>query len=109
MARWAALGALVCAITGCSGAVVGRWRLVEVAPSRELFAIERAEFRRDGSFTASSTIDGKKLEEGGRYEFTGFKLILRPSAGGVRKFDALLRLNRLEVTQGKRKVVLQRE
>lgn len=107
--RLAIAAVLLCIACGCSGAVIGRWRMVEVVPNREVFSIDRAEFRRDGTFKASAVIDGKKLDESGEYEFTGFKLILRPAAGGVRRFDALLRLNRLEVTQGNRKVVLAKE
>jgi hypothetical protein len=94
--------------TGCSGALAGNWRMVETIPNRETFNIDNATFTAEGDYSALTTIEGLTVIEKGTFEFTGFKLKLRPRAGGQRTYDALLRMNRLEIMDGKRKVVLQK-
>jgi len=101
------LGFLV-PLTGCQQAVVGRWKLVEAVPNRQTFALDNVEFRGDGSFSATTTIEGKTTDETGTYEFDGGKLKLRPSAGGQRAYPTMLKFDRLEITNGKRHAVLQR-
>ncbi len=101
-------GAVLVLTTGCGFSVAGHWRLVKATPSREVFAIDDARFARDGSFTATITIEGKTAREKGTYEFNGFKLTLRPQAGGQRRYDAVERFGKLEVIDGERKVILQK-
>jgi hypothetical protein len=114
MARFARLGPLAAPImllalsSGCQGSVAGHWRAVEVVPSKQVFCIDDAEFRRDGTYTATTTIEGKTDRETGTYSFNGFKLAFHPQAGGRRAYNAMLKLGRLEVLDGKRKVVLER-
>ncbi|MCG3125303.1 MAG: hypothetical protein CHACPFDD_00121 [Phycisphaerae bacterium] len=104
----ALLAALLASQAGCRGALVGRWFLTDVAPSRQEFAIDNATFHQDGSFLADVTIDGKTIRELGTFDFNGVRLTLRPAAGGQRKFEASLVIDRLELTDAKRKVVLER-
>jgi hypothetical protein len=101
-------GALLLFVTGCGLSVTGHWRLAKAIPSREVFAIDDAQFARDGSFTATVTIEGKTAREKGTYEFNGFKLTLRPQAGGQRRYDAVERFGTLEVMDGERKVILKK-
>lgn len=103
-----ALMVLAPALGGCGGALVGHWRTVEVVPNKDVFCIDDATFNRDGSFTATTTLDGKTTRESGTYRFNGFKLTLQPQAGGHRAYDALLKLGRLEVFDRDRKVVLKK-
>ncbi len=93
---------------GCSGALVGDWHLVEAIPNREVFSLDHATFRRDGTFSATTTIEGLTTAEQGQYDFNGFKLKLRPRAGGQRAYLASVRMGRLELADGSRKVVLQK-
>lgn len=100
--------ALVPALAGCQGTIAGRWHMVEVVPNKLVFNIDDASFNRDGTFSATTTLEGKTAREVGTYDFNGFKLILCPQAGGRRAYNAVLKFNRLEVLDGKRKVVLAR-
>jgi hypothetical protein len=95
-------------LAGCGGAIVGDWQMVQAEPSKEVFAIDDAHFHRDGSFAASITIEGKTAREVGTYKFSGFKLTLRPHAGGQRSYDAMIKLGKLEITDSDRKVVLKK-
>ena len=100
--------ALLVPLMGCEGALVGHWRMVEVVPSKEVFSIDDATFANDGTYTATTTIEGKTTRVSGTYSFNGYKLTLRPQAGGQRAYNAMLALDKLEVIDGKRKVVLQK-
>ncbi len=93
-------------LTGCGGALTGHWKMVEVVPSKQVFNIDDADFRSDGTFTATITIEGQTNRDTGTYKFDGFKLTFQPQAGGRRSYNAMLKFGRLEVTDGKRKVVL---
>jgi len=93
---------------GCGGLIVGRWRPVQAVPNRDVFYLDDAEFRSNGTFSGTLTLDGRTVRTSGRYAFNGFKLRLRPEAGGQHAFGALLRLGRLELTDRDRKVVLER-
>jgi hypothetical protein len=107
--RWQlAVGLLLPLLSGCGVSVVGQWRMVETVPNREVFCIDNATFNRDGSFSATVTIDGKTTQERGTYRFNGFKLTLQPAAGGRREFNAMRKLGNLEVTDRNRKVVLKK-
>jgi hypothetical protein len=101
-------GAVLLPAPGCGLSVTGQWRLVKAIPSREVFAIDEAQFARDGTFAATVTIEGKTAREKGTYEFNGFKLTLRPQAGGQRRYDAVERFGKLEVIDGERKVILEK-
>ncbi|MFQ5806263.1 MAG: hypothetical protein ACE5I3_07430 [Phycisphaerae bacterium] len=110
--QYALLLATVCPLlllaSGCGGVIVGHWYLVKAVPSKEVFAIDDAYFARDGSFTATITIEGKTAREKGTYEFNGFKLTMRPQAGGQRRYNAVVKLRTLEVLDGERKVILKK-
>lgn len=99
---------LAAPLLGCRGALVGRWFLTDATPSRQEFAIDNATFHQDGSFLADVTIDGKTIRELGTFDYNGVNLTLRPAAGGQRKYEASLVIDRLELTDAKRKVVLER-
>lgn len=94
---------------GCGGALVGTWRMVSASPSKEVFAIDDATFSRDGGFRATCTIDGKTFDEVGTYSFDGFKLRLRPQAGGQRVYTATRTFSKLEIVNGESRVVLKKE
>ncbi len=100
-------GLLLC-LTGCQGAIVGNWRLTDAVPNRQVFSIDNATFRGDGTYSATTTIEGVTNSEKGSYDFNGFKLRLQPQAGGQRSYTASLKLDRLEITDGKRHAVLQK-
>ena len=82
-AIWVALPGVLL-LTGCQGAIQGDWYLAEATPNRQVFSIDKANFRADGTYSASTTIEGVTNNEKGTYEFSGFKLKLLPQAGGQR-------------------------
>ncbi len=100
--------AVAAVLAGCRSAIGGDWRLQSATPSRELFCIEDATFRKDGAYAATVTLDGRTQREAGTYAFTGFHLTLRPSAGGQRRYEATLKLSELEVRREGAVVVLVR-
>jgi hypothetical protein len=102
LAAWLTLAA------GCAAALTGHWRLVRATPDREVFALDEVEFASDGSYAATITIEGKTAREKGTFRFDGFKLALRPAAGGQREYPALVKLGDLEVRDGQSLVRLQR-
>jgi hypothetical protein len=108
--RWLIATGLAIAplLVGCQGAIVGDWRLTDAVPNRQVFSIDNATFRGDGTYSATTTIEGVTNNEKGTYDFNGFKLLLRPQAGGQRSYTASLKLDRLELTAGKRHAVLQK-
>jgi hypothetical protein len=106
--RLAAAAWLLPLLSGCGGAIVGDWYLVEANPNRQVFGIDNASFRSDGTFSAAMTIEGLTTEEKGTYDFNGFKLKLRPKAGGQRTYLANVQPGRLEIANGQRKVVLKK-
>ncbi|HQL54693.1 MAG TPA: hypothetical protein PLQ87_08290 [Phycisphaerae bacterium] len=107
MAWPAVLGALLL-LTGCQGAVVGDWYLVEAIPNRQTFSIDRASFRANGTYAATTTIEGVTTEDKGTYDFNGFKLRLRPDAGGQRAYTTSVQPGQLQLTSGNRKVLLKK-
>jgi hypothetical protein len=104
----ALLGPLLLFAGGCGGAIVGDWHMVKATPNREMFAIDDAHFARDGSFTATVTIEGKTVHEQGEYEFNGFKLTMRPRGGGQRRYNAMKTGRTLKVQDGDRHVFLKK-
>lgn len=100
--------ALCCAASGCGFSIVGDWKLDKALPSREVFALDDAHFAEDGSFAATVTLDGKSVRHEGSYRFNGFKLTLRPAAGGQYRWDAFERFGRLHVHDDERKVILRK-
>lgn len=100
------IGLLLTGLAGCQGAIVGDWQLVRSIPNREVFAIDNARFEKGGGFTATITRDGKTNRQSGRYEFNGYRITLRPSAGGQYRFNAIRKPSTLEISDGKRRVIL---
>jgi hypothetical protein len=96
-------------LSGCGGAIVGHWRLEKATPNREVFSLDDVTFRGNGTFTATTTIEGLTTRESGTYKFIGYKLYLRPEAGGQRAYTTMLKMNRLQVTDGDRKIILKKE
>ena len=101
-----ALGLLLPALGGCGVSVAGHWRMVEAVPNREVFGFDNATFNRDGTFTATTTLEGKTTDETGKYRFDGFKLTLQPRGGGRRSYHAMRRMGKLEIVDQDRKVLL---
>ena len=95
-------------LVGCGGSIVGHWQMIQAEPNKHVFAIDDAQFHRDGSFAATITIEGKTAREIGSYRFNGFKLTLRPQAGGQRSYNAMIKLGQLEIVDSSRKVVLKK-
>lgn len=109
--RWArsAVWLLVLPVlVGCQRAVVGNWHLAEAIPNRQVFCVDEASFRSDGTFSATTTIEGVTTQERGTYQFNGFMLKLRPQAGGQRAYPTTLKLGRLEIIDGSHKVILKK-
>jgi len=102
------LALLGAGLTGCGSVIVGDWQMVRAEPNKDVFAIDDAQFHRDGSFAATITIEGKTAREVGTYKFSGFKLTLRPHAGGQRIYNAMIKVGKLEITDTGRKVVLKK-
>lgn len=102
------LGLLLILLSGCGRAIVGKWDMVSAKPNREFLAIDDATFGSDGRYEATVTLDGHTARQAGHYTFDGFKLMLRPDDGGQKRFDALLKMNTLELTRDQRQVILQR-
>ncbi|MGE0480813.1 MAG: hypothetical protein AB7Q17_10125 [Phycisphaerae bacterium] len=104
------VGLLALTLAGCRGAVVGKWSLERARPNREVFAIDAAEFRSDGSYQATTTIEGRTQHEHGAFRFNGFTLTLRPEGGGQRAYEATVGPRRMELrAKDKQHVVLRRE
>ncbi len=101
-------GVVLVGLAGCSRTIVGHYDLVRSTPNPDAFAIDDADFDRDGRYAALVTIGGHTARETGEYEFNGYKLTLRPAAGGQRKYNATVKPGRLEVFSGKRAVYLKR-
>lgn len=110
-ARRAAALALLAApllLTGCAGAIHGRWHLAETARNKQFFSIDKAEFRPNGTYTATTTIEGVTHTEDGAYDFNGFTLRMRPVKGGQRSYTANVRGNELQIVAGPKKALLVR-
>ena len=99
---------LVPALVGCQGAVTGHWHLVKAIPNREVFCFDNVQFERDGTFAATTTVEGLTTDERGTYRFNGFRITLRPQGGGQRAYQAILKTNQLEIIDGHRKVILKK-
>jgi hypothetical protein len=95
-------------LAGCQGVIQGNWHMVEAIPNREVFSIDNVTFRPDGTYSATTTVEGMTTDEKGTYDFNGVKLKLRPQAGGQRTYPAMVKVDRLEITSGKRHVVLRK-
>jgi hypothetical protein len=104
----AMLGSVLLMATGCSGVIVGDWHMTKAIPNKQVFAIEDACFARDGTFTATVTIEGKTVREKGEYDFNGFKLTMRPQGGGQRRYNTVLKGRTLEIHDEERKVFLRK-
>ena len=110
-ARRAALWAVVpctLVLAGCQGAIQGDWYLAEATPNRQVFSIDKASFRADGTYSATTTIEGVTNNEKGTYEFSGFKLTLLPQAGGQRSYTASMQPGQLQLATGNRRIVLKK-
>lgn len=95
--------------SGCAVGVAGKWRMVKALPNRDVFSMTDVQFNSDGSYAATITLEGVTRREEGAYSFNGFKMLLRPQAGGVREFDAMLVAGELELKRGPRAVVLRKQ
>ncbi len=108
-AGWGLLGLSLTCLTGCQGAILGKWRLAEAVPNRHTFSIDHVAFNRDGTYSATVTIEGSTTQDTGTYDFDGFKLRLRPKAGGQRAYSVTLspgQMTLLSMSDTSRKVVL---
>ncbi|MBN2446577.1 MAG: hypothetical protein JXO22_07625 [Phycisphaerae bacterium] len=101
------MGLLV--LTGCGRSLAGRWQLVNASPGREVFALDDVEFTKGGQFTATATLEGRTRQQAGAYRYNGVHLVLLPSTGGQQKYNAQLSLNTLRLSDGDRRVTLERE
>lgn len=95
-------------LAGCHNVIVGDWYLEKAVPSRDVFSVDNATFRGDGTFRATTTIEGLTVSEEGTYKFIGYRLTLRPNAGGQRAYTAMLRGNQLELRSEKRSAFLRK-
>ena len=102
------LGVLALLAAGCSGVIAGDWHMTKAIPNKQIFAIEDAYFARDGTFTATVTIEGKTVREKGKYDFNGFRLTMRPQGGGQRRYNTVLKGRTLEIHDDERKVLLKK-
>ena len=93
-------------LAGCQGAIQGDWHMIEAVPSKQVFNLDDATFRPDGTYTATTTFEGRTNTESGTYEFNGFKLKLEPKGGGLRTYTASLQMGRMELADGQRHVTL---
>lgn len=93
---------------GCKQSLHGHWELVQAVPNRDTFSLDDLSFRPDGTFSATTTFEGRTKAESGTYDFNGFKLWLRPQAGGQREYLASVKLGRLQIKDGDRRAVLER-
>ncbi len=95
-------------LLGCQGAIHGDWYLVEATPNRQVFSIDNAKFRADGTYSATTTIEGVTNNEQGTYDFDGFKLRLRPQAGGQRSYTVQMQPGQMQVGDSQRHVLLRK-
>jgi hypothetical protein len=99
----------LCVLTGCTGSLAGDWKMTTAKPNRETIAIDNVQLARDGSYSATFTLDGRTSAEKGVFEFNGFKLTFRPSAGGSRTYNAVRKMNDLELRDGDKLVILRKQ
>ena len=104
----AVLAPIILLLVGCQGAIRGEWYLVEAKPNRQTFSMDQATFRPDGTYSATMTIEGVTTAEKGSYDFDGFKLQLRPQAGGQRTYQVQMQLDQMRVGDSKRNALLQK-
>ncbi len=104
----ALLGLLAGALAGCRGPLVGEWRAIEVKPARSVFLIDRLQLSGDGTYSAQTVHGGIPANEAGSYEFNGFKMRFMPKAGGLHTYNANLKLDRLELWDKERRVILRK-
>lgn len=109
LARTLAAITLLAALSGCTGSLAGDWKMISSKPNRETIAIDNVQFVRDGSYSATFTLDGRTSNEKGVFDFNGFKLTFRPSAGGSRTFNAVRKVNDLELRDGDKLVILHKQ
>jgi hypothetical protein len=95
-------------LIGCQGAIHGEWYLVTAKPNRQMFSIDHAAFRPDGTYTATTTIEGVTNQESGTYDFNGFQLKLRPHAGGQRSYTVQMQPNTMQVGDAQRNATLRK-
>ena len=94
---------------GCARLIAGHYVLVRATPNPEAFAIDDADFYKAGRYQALITLGGRSARESGEYEFNGYRLTLRPAAGGVRQFNAVAKPGgTLELMLGENKAILRR-
>ena len=99
---------LLASLTGCAGSIVGQWHLSKAVPNKQTLAIDNAKFARDGTYLASVTIDGKTVQEEGRYKYNGFKLTMLPNGGGQHRYNTMVRGGTMDVIDGERKLILKK-
>jgi hypothetical protein len=103
-----ALIASLAGLAGCRGSIAGDWHMVRCTPNRETFSIDDVSFARDGGYTAKTILEGRSADETGTFDFNGYKLTLRPAAGGQRSYNAVLRLRELDISDRGRQVLLRK-
>ncbi len=102
-------GLLWLAASGCARLITGHYVLVRATPNPEAFAVDDADFDSAGRYRALITLGGRSARESGEYNFNGYRLTLRPAAGGVRQFNAVARPGgTLELMLGENKAILKR-
>lgn len=106
-ARSAVIGWLML-LAGCAGAIHGDWHLVSATPNRDVFGVDEASFRPDGTFAAKVTIDGVTTSDKGTYTFDGFRLKMQPQAGGQRSYLTQVRGDELQIGSEQRKAILRK-
>jgi hypothetical protein len=93
---------------GCRLPLSGEWRAIEARPGRHVFLMDEVSFDPQGRYQARLVRGGITTLEEGDYEFTGSRLKLRPSAGGLHSFSANRTWDRLEIRDKDQIVVLRK-
>ncbi len=92
--------ALGLAPAGCNSALEGAWK-TDPVPEGEAFYIIEAQFKEDGTYTASARQGEALLRLAGTYDFNGFTLRLKTPGKPMRKYSAVYLVNkRLRVSSG---------
>ena len=94
--------------SGCGGAIAGDWHMIKAIPNKEVFAIDNAHFAKDRTYDALVTIEGKTIQEKGKYKFDGLRLTMYPNAGGQRRYTTLIKGSTFQINSGLGKLILKK-
>lgn len=84
------VGLLALPMMGCANQIHGKWVADGTPPGDAKCTMQTMEFKSDGTFTASASVQGRATPMDGKYEYCCCKLKLDSSDGKHREYDACI-------------------